>query len=68
MNLIEHHIREIHSINPWILDSKEYPWSVGREWLIVDVTLDCHGNISRTKEYISKAEWEEVMNNGYFMR
>ena len=60
MNLIEHYIKEIHSVE-----------KITREWgsfILVDLTHDSYGCIKRTEESFSSwVEWEQVKAKGYYL-
>jgi NADPH-dependent 7-cyano-7-deazaguanine reductase QueF len=58
MNLLEHYIVEVHNI----LESKTNP-----EWIEVDVTTNCWGNISRHKHITTKKRWEYDLKQGYYI-
>mgnify|MGYP000981146930 CR=1 FL=1 len=60
MNLLEHYIKEVHSVK-----------EVQQDWgsfILVDLTADCYGTIKRTKTSFRDAEeWEKVQELGYYM-
>ena len=58
MNLLEHYIKEIHSI-------KEFKKTPDVIW--IDVTCDCWGNEERTTHITTKEQWQKDLENGYFM-
>jgi hypothetical protein len=58
MNLLEHFIIEVHEIKEF----DDYPNIVE-----VDVTTDCYGAITRTKDCFSKEEWQKAVERGYFL-
>lgn len=57
MNLLEHYIKEVHDIQ----EVPSYP-----EMIIVDVTCDCYGTISRTTHSTDREEWAKSVERGYF--
>ena len=65
MNILEHYIKEIHSIKPcteeWIT---EFPY---RELLEIELTSDCYGRIERETYIWSSNQWEQIKEQGYFM-
>ena len=68
MNLLEHYIKEIHSVQDI---SDEYKKAIGhkpKELLYeVDVTFDCYGVVERMKKIMSKSEFEQAKKQGYFL-
>lgn len=68
MNLVEHHIVKVHSVKDI---SDEFEQNVGflpYEPLIeVDLTYNCYGRITRIPKQFFKSDWEEAVENGYFM-
>lgn len=68
MNLLEHYIKEIHSVNDI---TNQFIKSCGYEpaesLLEVDMTYNCYGVIERNKKTFWKSDFEEVKKHGYFM-
>ena len=65
MNLLEHYIKEVHSVDECIEEwVKEFP---GIEFVDVDLTYDCHGCIEREVHCWDVNEWNEIKEQGYFM-
>lgn len=58
MNLLEHYIKEIHSIKEF----EKYP-----DMIEVDVTCYCYGSIQRVKHSTDKKQWQIDLEKGYFM-
>lgn len=58
MNLLEHYIKEVHSVIP----DKDNP-----DWVVVDVTCNCYGVTERKVHNASKKAWEQEEKQGYFM-
>lgn len=58
MNLLEHYIKEIHSI-------KEYEGN--NSFLLVDLTTDCYGVISRQIHFATKEQWENEKELGFYL-
>lgn len=59
MNLLEHYIEEIHSVE-----------EVRTDTLIlqkVDLTHQCYGVVQRETKTFLNSEWEDVKAKGYFM-
>lgn len=65
MNLLEHYIKEIHSEKPYTEDwVKDFP---DREFVEVDITVNCHGCIERKRDVYNVKEWKEHKEKGYYM-
>ena len=68
MNLLEHYIEEIHSVQDV---SDKFEKATGRKpkepWYEVDVTVDCYGAVERKREFMSKSEFEQAKKQGYFL-
>ena len=68
MNLLEHYIKEIHSVQDV---SDKFARATGlkpKEPLYeVDVTVDCYGVIERTRKIMSKSALEQAKKQGYFL-
>lgn len=68
MNLLEHYIKEIHSVDDV---SNRFEKATGRKptepLYEVDVTVYCYGAVERKREFMSKSEFEEAKKRGYFM-
>ena len=68
MNLLEHYIKEIHNVHDV---SDNYEKAIGhklKEPLYeVDVTLDCYGVVERKRRIMSKSDFEQAKNQGYFL-
>lgn len=65
MNLLEHYIKEIHSVKKCKKEwTKEFP---GEEFVNVDLTYECYGCIERMVHTWNKYSWEQIQEQGYFM-
>ena len=68
MNLLEHYIKEIHSVQDI---SDKYEKAIrhkSKEPLYeVDVTVDCYGVVERMKKIMSKSALEQAKKQGYFL-
>lgn len=64
MNLLEHYIKEVHSVMD-VTNRLAYPAS--EPMYAVDLTYDCYGAIERKTKHFYKSEWEEAQKKGYFM-
>ena len=68
MNLLEHYIKEIHSVQDV---SNKFEKATGlkpKEPLYeVDVTVDCYGAVERNRKFMSKSEFEQSKKQGYFL-
>lgn len=58
MNILEHYIKEVHSIK----EIEKYP-----DMIEVDVTYNCYGSIQRTIHLTNKEQWKKDLEKGYFM-
>ena len=68
MNLLEHHIKEIHNVQDISDKFEKATGSKPKEPLYeVDVTVDCYGVVERTRKIISKSEFEQAKKQGYFL-
>ena len=68
MNLLEHYIKEVHSIDDVSNKFEEkngYP--PDEPLLRIILTYDCYGRIHTTTCYFPKSKWEETKKQGYFM-
>ncbi len=64
MNILENYIKEIHSVKPYTEDwTKDFP---DREFVEVDITVNCYGCIERKRDVFSTKEWEEIKEQGYY--
>ena len=67
MNLLEHYIKEIHSVTDVTKEYINYTNDDPLEPLFeIDMTVDCYGNISRTKTRFWEKEWETIKKRGYY--
>ena len=68
MNLLEHYIKEIHSVQDV---SDKYEKAIRhkpKEPLYeVDITVDCYGVVERMKKIMSKSALEQAKKQGYFL-
>lgn len=68
MNLLEHYIKEVHSVDDVSNIFEEANGFLPKEpFLKIDLTYDCHGAIGRNTRYFYKSEWEDAQKKGYFM-
>ena len=61
MNVLEHFIKEIHNVE------HKHSDKYNCDYVEVDLTHNCYGNIKRTKEIFGLKEWEDVKKKGYFL-
>ena len=68
MNLLEHYIKEIHSVQD-ISDTyeKAIRHKPKEPLYEVDVTVDCYGVVERIKKIMSKSALEQAKKQGYFL-
>lgn len=68
MNLLEHYIKEIHSVQDV---SDKYERAIRQKpkepLYEVDITVDCYGVIERMSKFMSKSEFEQAKKQGYFL-
>ena len=68
MNLLEHYIKEIHSVEDV---SDKYEKAIGhkpKEPLYeVDVTVNCYGVVERMRKFMSKSDFEQAKKQSYFL-
>ena len=68
MNLLEHYIKEIHSVQDV---SDKFARATGRKpeepLYEVDITADCYGVVERKRGFMSKSEFEQAKKQGYFL-
>lgn len=68
MNLLEHYIKKVYSIEDV---TKEYEKAVGRKLeqpaLKVTMQVNCYGTEEKTTQYFLQKEWEHVSKQGYYM-
>ena len=68
MNLLEHYIKEIHSVQDV---SDKYERAIRQKpkepLYEVDVTVDCYGVVERTRKIMSKSALEQAKKQGYFL-
>ena len=57
MNLLEHYIKEVHSVEDCV---------VHPDMLIVDFTYNCYGAEQRSRQHFFKDDWEKCAERGYF--
>ena len=68
MNLLEHYIKEIHSVKDITNKFEEKcGYAPHDQFLEVDLTCDCYGVVERKICYFSKSKFEIVKKQGYFM-
>ena len=68
MNLLEHYIKEIHSVQDV---SDKYEKAIRQKLkeplYEVDITVDCYGVVERMKKIMSKSDLEQAKKQGYFL-
>ncbi len=68
MNLLEHYIKEVHSVDDVTNKFEEKNGYLPSEPLLkVDLTYDCCGQITRETRFFFRSEWEGAKLKGYFM-
>ena len=67
MNLLEHYIKDIHSVQDVSDKFVRATGSKPKEPLYeVDITVDCYGVVERTRKIMSKSEFEQAKNKVIF--
>lgn len=68
MNLLEHYIKEIHSVQD-VSDKfeKETRGKLKEPLYEVDITVNCYGVVERERKFMSKSEFEQAKKQGYFL-
>ena len=65
MNLLEHYIKEVHSVKEYNEEwTKEFP---DEKFVRVDITYDCYGSIERNFHVWNTDAWNRIKKKGYFM-
>lgn len=68
MNLVEHHIQTVYSVEDV---SKEYEEKTGEKLdeplLKIDLETDCYGNTERKVTYMRQSEFHEAKQRGYYL-
>lgn len=67
MNLLEHYIKEIHSVRKCEEEWTKDDYFKDEEYVEVDLTYDCYGSIKRTIRCWEKEYFEHIKEQGYFM-
>ena len=67
MNVLEHFIKEIHSVRDITEEFKQHSGYEPTEPLLqVDLTYDCYGIITRETKTFWKSDFERAKKEGYF--
>ena len=68
MNLLEHYINKIHSVQDI---SDKYEKAIRQKpkepLYEVDITVDCYGVVERKREIMSKSDFKKAKKQGYFL-
>ena len=68
MNLLEHHIQQIYSVEDVTKRFVEKTGTQPKESLLkVKMRVNCYGNKSEETKMFFQSEWEETKRNGYYM-
>lgn len=67
MNLLEHYIKEIHSVRKCEEEWTKEDDFKDKEYVEVDLTYDCYGCIERRTRCWDKEYFEYIKEKGYFM-
>lgn len=64
MNILEHYIEEVKSVEPY---EAEWTKEFNKEFVKIKVVTDCYGRIKETETIESVEDWEKIKEQGYFM-
>ena len=64
MNLLEHYIKEIISVENITIDKA---WAKGIDFVKVKMLVNCYGRIEIKEKLFTVAEWKEVTKVGYYL-
>ena len=73
MNLLEHYIKEVISVEDVTKEwenfiRKDTPNFVETNPMLeVKMLVNCYGNIEETIERLHKSEWDKIQEQGYYM-
>lgn len=68
MNLLEHYIKEIHSVHDVSDEFEKATGSKPKEPLYeIDITVNCYGVVERKRKIMSKSDFEQAKKQGYFL-
>lgn len=67
MNLLEHYIKEIHSVTDITEEYAKRGYKSPEPLLEVDMTVNCYGVIERKKKQFLKSDFELAKAMGYYM-
>ena len=58
MNLLEHYIINVESVNEFEND---------KDYVVVRMIVNCYGIVGPTEKIFHKDEWKEAQTKGYYM-
>ena len=61
MNFLKHYIKEVHSVKT--IPHQEW---MNEEWVEVEMTVNCYGNISKTTYYETRENFERDLKRDYY--
>ena len=67
MNLLEHYIKEVHSITDVSNKYKKYHWYRGETMYEVVMTVDCYGYIEVCTHTFTESQWADAQVLGYYL-
>lgn len=67
MNILEHYIVEILSVEPCTEEWTSQDWVKDKNFLTIRVITDCYGCIEERKTVETVEGWERIKDRGYFM-
>lgn len=62
MNLLEHYIEKIISVEPF-----NPPTQSEWEWVTVKMLVNCYGSVVETEMLLPVDDWEKIKAQGYYM-
>lgn len=64
MNILEHYIEEIISVEKY---NEDWTKDFDDNFVLVHLTANCYGNVSKYTKVFNTNEWEKIKELGYFM-
>ena len=67
MNLLEHYLVKVHSIEPCKEDQVNGKGFDSKDFVWVTATFECQGHKHTTTHLYSKKRWEKIVETEYFL-
>ncbi len=64
MNVLEHYIEEVKSVEPYEAD---WTKKINKKFLKIKVVTDCYGCVEERETIESEEDWNRIKKQGYFM-